>query len=166
MAAPAPKLADRFSQTHSKQSLRLWLSILNCSTVIEKEIRSFLAREFDTTLPRFDVLAALDRYSDGLSMGELSGHLLVSNGNVTGLVARLQEDGLVERNVSPVDRRTFRVRLTDAGRRSFVKMAAAHEAFVDALLSDLGDREIADLLTRLHRIQDRLDAKLAREEDA
>ena len=138
---------------HSKQSLRLWLRLLNTTTFIEKSIRSYFAQAFDTTLPRFDVLAALDRHPDGLTMGELSEHLLVSNGNVTGLVSRLQEDGMVLRTASKDDRRTYRVRLTRKGQQAFHEMATAHESFVDGMLSGLNDKDLGKLTTLLERLQ-------------
>jgi len=166
MASLLHRIEERLSPPHSKQSLRLWLSLLNCATVIEKEIRGYLAREFQTTLPRFDVLAALDRRPDGLTMSALSEHLLVSNGNVTGLVARLQDDGLVERTVSPEDRRTFRVKLTEKGASAFAEMAVAHEAYVDRLLSALSDEDIAGLLERLNSVQSSVDSVLRSETDS
>lgn len=138
---------------HSKLSLRLWLRLLSCSTVIEKRIRQKLIDEFDTTLPRFDVLATLDRAPDGLTMGELSTQLLVSGGNATTVVSRLIEDGHVERIVNEADRRSITVRLTRRGRKDFAAMAAAHEAWVEQYLSDISDAEIDALLAGLARVR-------------
>jgi DNA-binding MarR family transcriptional regulator len=131
-----------------KRALRLWLRLLTCSSTIERRIAQRLRDEFDTTLPRFDLLAALDRAGDqGLTMGEAAGMLMVSNGNVTGLAARLKADGLIEALAGP-DRRVQRIRLTPAGQSSFTVMAGAHERWIEALLADL-TREEADELTRL-----------------
>jgi len=130
---------------HSKQSLRVWLRLLSCSNVIERRIRKNLAREFGTTLPRFDVLSALDRAPGGLTMSALSGMLMVSNGNVTGLVNRLINDGLVARRVDKNDRRTFHVRLTDEGRRAFDKMARRHEEWMDEMFAELDTGQIEGL---------------------
>ena len=138
---------------HSKQSLRLWLRLLSCTTLIEKRLRQMLVDRFDTTLPRFDVLAALDRAPSGLNMGELSSMLLVSNGNVTAIVGRLASDGLVERAPGATDRRVLHVKLTERGRTAFQAMAAQHEAWIDQIMSELGQEEIDDLLTRLDRIR-------------
>jgi DNA-binding MarR family transcriptional regulator len=138
---------------HSKQSLRLWLRLLSCTTLIEKRLRQMLIDRFDTTLPRFDVLAALDRAPDGLNMGELSSMLLVSNGNVTAIVGRLASDGLVERAPGATDRRVLHVKLTERGRTAFHAMAAQHEAWIDQIMSALGQEEIDDLLARLDRIR-------------
>ena len=102
---------------HSKQSLRLWLKLLGCTMIVEKRLRARLDAEFATTLPRFDVLAALERHSQGLKMSALSEFLMVSNGNVTGVVSRLIEDGLVTRTVDREDRRSATVRLTPQGPR-------------------------------------------------
>lgn len=138
--------------THSKQSLRLWLRLLSCSTLLEKRIRRRLAEDFETTLPRFDVLAAFERAPAGLSMGELSKFLLVSNGNVTGIVSRLIEDGLAER-VAGGDRRTVRVRMTPRGRRTFKMISAQHEKWIDKMMGGLSGREIATLLALLAKVR-------------
>lgn len=134
---------------HSKQSLRLWLRLLSCSLVIEKRIKVRLEREFNTTLPRFDVLAVLDRHPNGLTMTQLSQSLMVTNGNATGLVDRLIEDQLVVRQVSSEDRRLVTVTLTPRGRETFARMAKVHEAWVDNLLAGVTDAEIVALLRLL-----------------
>ncbi|MBV7255336.1 MarR family transcriptional regulator [Pacificimonas sp. WHA3] len=118
----------------SKDRLRLWLKILKTVRFIEAELRENLRTEFQSTLPRFDVMAALHRYPAGLKMGELSGVLKVSNGNVTGIVDRLVDEGHVVRESVPGDRRAARVRLTSRGRDEFIVQAAAHEAWINGLL--------------------------------
>jgi DNA-binding MarR family transcriptional regulator len=138
---------------HAKQSLRLWLRLLSCSLTIEKTIRMRLRSEFEATLPRFDVMAALDRSEDGLTMSELSAHLLVSNGNVTGLVQRLVQDGLVSKQAVASDRRAQRVKLTEAGRAAFAEMAVAHEGWVDAMLSGLDEDEARTLHALLGKLR-------------
>jgi DNA-binding MarR family transcriptional regulator len=140
-------------EQHSKQPLRLWLRLLGCSTAIEKKARAMLVERFATTLPRFDVLAALDRAPDGLMMSELSGQLLVSNGNITAIVSRLVEDGLITRTQDKSDRRILRVKLTPKGRRDFRVMAAEHEKWIERLLGDLADTEITHLLAGLSRVR-------------
>ena len=138
---------------HSKQPLRLWLRLLSCSMVIEKRIRQQLVEDFGTTLPRFDLLAALERHTAGLTMGELSSSLLVSNGNVTSIVERLVEEGLVERRQSASDRRVLRVALTARGRRQFRNMAAVHEGWIDSMMADLDARDIEMLLVGLQQLR-------------
>ncbi len=138
---------------HSKQSLRLWIRLLTCSTTIEKKMRAMLIERFDTTLPRFDVLAGLDRAPEGLTMSELSSLLLVSNGNLTAIVSRLVDDGLVTRTQSRTDRRVLRVKLTAKGRRDFRAMAAEHEKWIEQLFADLGDIEIDNLLAGLNNVR-------------
>ena len=118
-----------------KDELRLWLRLLTCTNLIEAEIRRRLRAEFDTTLPRFDLLAQLERHPAGLTLGEISRRMMVSNGNVTGLAARLEEEGLVERRVSATDRRAQSLRLTPRGRREFARQSAAHEGWVAELLA-------------------------------
>lgn len=138
---------------HSKQSLRLWLRLLSCSTVIEKRIRNRLAREFDTTLPRFDVLAALNRKHEGMTMGEMSETLMVSNGNVTGVVNRLLQDGLIIKEIEPQDRRTTRIRLSNKGTEEFAEMALTHEDWVDQMFRALNNEEIEQLMTMLAKLR-------------
>lgn len=134
-----------------KRALRLWLRLLTCSSTIERRIAQRLRDEYDTTLPRFDLLAALDRAGDqGLTMGEAAGMLMVSNGNVTGLAARLKTDGLIETLPGP-DRRVQRIRLTPTGRTRFAAMAAAHERWIEDLLGGLTGAETADLTHLLER---------------
>ena len=119
-----------------RSSVRVWLRLLSCTMAIEKEVqRRFVER--DMTLPRFDVLAALDRTRDGLSMGALSQALLVSNGNVTQLVQKLVREGLVEMHKLPKDRRSSIVRLTDEGRSRFGELARAHQDWIDQMIGGL-----------------------------
>jgi DNA-binding MarR family transcriptional regulator len=143
---------------HSKQSLRLWLKLLSCTMIIEKKLRTRLDADFKTTLPRFDVLAALERHAQGLKMSALSEFLMVSNGNVTGVVSRLIEDGLVTRTVDQEDRRSATVRLTRKGRDSFLKMAAVNEGWMDKMFADLSDPEIEDLMRLLTRVRRSIEA--------
>lgn len=133
----------------SKQSLRLWLRLLTCSTMIEERMRQMLKDKFDTTLPRFDLMAALYRAEGaGVTMGELSRWLMVSNGNVTGVAERLEKEGLIERHPSPTDRRTQIVTLTEKGADAFETWAVEHERWISGLLGDL-DAEEMDLLMGL-----------------
>ena len=132
-----------------KDRLRLWIRLLRASRTIEAELRERLKREFDTTLPRFDVLASLYRQQEGMLMSDLSRFLLVSNGNVTGIVDRLVSEGLVARARRNGDRRTSMVRLTDAGVSAFEKMAMAHEGWVGELLGGVGLDETRRLAAML-----------------
>ena len=124
------ELADR-------SSVRLWLRLLSCTMAIEKQVQRNLAEQFDSTLPRFDVLAALARRPDGMAMGELSRALLVSNGNVTAIVKKLASDGHVRIAPLESDRRTSIVRLTASGERHFERLAKAHHDWIDRLLMGL-----------------------------
>lgn len=136
----------------TKPRLRLWLRLYAATSVIEREMRRFLRARFATTLPRFDLMAALERAPDGLSMGELSHRLMASGGNVTSIVGGLERDGLVRRRQPASDRRTSYVALTERGRAAFAIMAREHERWIDELLADLPDGEIdalTDLLAKL-----------------
>jgi DNA-binding MarR family transcriptional regulator len=125
----------------SKDRLRLWLRLLKITRLIEADLRERLRLEFASTLPRFDVMAALNRRDKGLKMSEISSVLKVSNGNVTGIVDRLCDEGLALREAVPGDRRAARVRLTLRGGEEFARQAAAHEAWIDAHLAGLTSAE-------------------------
>lgn len=140
------------SESISKQRLRLWIRLLLVTRSAEKELSEFVRTEHGTTLPRFDVLAALHRADAPLSMTELSRQLLVSNGNTTAVVARLHANGLVRRTSADGDRRVVMVELTGRGRRHFEQLAADHEQRVDSLFAGITDdelRQLDDLLQRL-----------------
>ncbi|HEY7086372.1 MAG TPA: MarR family transcriptional regulator [Hyphomicrobiaceae bacterium] len=138
----------RSSEPASKQKLRLWLGLLRASRAIEGELRARLRQEFATTLPKFDVMAALARKDAGTTMTELSRLLMVSNGNVTGIIDRLAAEDMVVRLPPQGDRRTTFVRLTTKGAQHFAAMAKAHEAWIAELLAGLG-RDDTDTLVSL-----------------
>lgn len=140
----------------SKERLRLWLRFLKASRAIEAQIRDNLRREFASTLPRFDVMAALSRYSDGLKMSQLSEVLRVSNGNVTGIVDRLVEDGILVRVAVPNDRRAWLVRLTERGEKEFATQAAAHESWINEMLAEFGPKDAANIANRLEHLEQSL----------
>jgi len=137
----------------SKQRLRLWIRLLRASRGIENGVRNFLREEFGFTLPRFDVMAALYRADDGLTMSELSRELMVSNGNITGIVDRLLEDRLIQRGFREGDRRTGLVKLTSSGRDLFEKMARGHESWIDRRLDLLSTTDVAASIKLLEGIQ-------------
>lgn len=134
-------------------ALRVWLRLLSCTTLIENLISSHLRGEFDTTLPRFDVMAQLARFPDGLLMSDLSQRLMVSNGNITGIIDKLERDGFVERILLPEDRRARKVRLTDKGRVAFDQMAVTHETWIHDWLSSLSVEEQQVLYTLLGKLK-------------
>lgn len=142
--------SGRRSQSTSKQRLRLWLRLLRTCRAMEVELRERLRVDFDTTLPKFDVMAALDRRPAGMTMTELSRFLMVSNGNVTGIVDRLVGEGMVERRPHAADRRAVFVRLTPKGTRQFSTMAKAHETWVNELLGQFGAQETETMLALLN----------------
>lgn len=127
----------------ARQRLRLWLHMLKAVRHIENDLRDRLRREFDTTLPRFDVLATLHARPEGLKMTDPSQQLMVSNGNVTGIVDRLVTDGLAERQVVENDRRAFRIQITDKGRLLMDRMLAAHQRWIDELLQSVPESDVA-----------------------
>lgn len=136
----------------SKRRLKLWIRLLGVTRAAESELREFLRVGHDTTLPRFDVMAALYRKREGVTMSELSRLLLVSNGNATTVVDRLEKDGLVRRTQSDTDRRTVFVALTAEGLATFEGLAADHEAQVDRLFGNLTEGEIDTLTDILKRM--------------
>lgn len=136
-----------------KAELRLWLRLLTCTTMVEQMVRTRLRERFDVTLPRFDLMAQLYRAGDGMTLGDLSRRMMVSNGNVTGLVERLVADGQVERTTHPRDRRAAVVRLTPAGRDAFAAMAAEHEGWVADAFAGLQPGDHAALMGALGRLK-------------
>ncbi|EED36307.1 MarR-family transcriptional regulator [Luminiphilus syltensis NOR5-1B] len=155
MAQPELATLDHESRiaADDHQSIRLWLRLLTCTNLIEKRLRSRLREEFDTTLPRFDFLAQLERASDGLTMGELSARMMVSGGSVSGLATQLESEGLISREPVPENRRTFCVRLTRQGKRRFSEMATQHELWVMEMLGCLNASEVDDLMASLKRLK-------------
>ncbi|WP_201830187.1 MarR family winged helix-turn-helix transcriptional regulator [Microvirga zambiensis] len=132
-----------------REELRLWLRLLTCSTLIEGEVRRRLRERFDVTLPRFDLMAQLDKAPEGMSLSDLSKRMMVSNGNLTGLVDRLVASGHVARTVSPTDRRAMVISLTEAGRAEFRTMAGEHEHWIADLFGDLNTKDRSDLMRLL-----------------
>lgn len=142
--------------SYDEANIRLWLRLLTSARLIEKRLQRGLAVEYATTLPRFDVLAALDRADQPMAMGELSRALLVSNGNVTPIVGALERDGHVLLQPGKADRRKSLVSLTPSGRVHFAELAAAHHGWIDTMLSELAlttrerlDTDLAALKTKL-----------------
>ena len=138
-------------------SIKLWLRLLTCSSLIERKLRTALREEFDTTLPRFDFLAQLDRVPEGLSMGELSNRMMVSGGNVSGIAGQLVKEGLISRRAVPENRRTFIVKLSPKGRRFFQKMAVRHEQWIIALLGELSMEDVNQAMGLLGKVKVKLE---------
>ena len=145
--------ADHEFRAHADQhaSLRLWLRLLSCTKRVEDKIRQKLRESFDITLPRFDLMAQLERHPDGLTMGELSRRMMVTGGNITTIVDQLEKEKLVVREVGVNDRRSFTVKLTQAGRDAFADMAIAHESWVADLFEGLSVSQQSELYTLLGR---------------
>ena len=140
---------ENTEEPDTKARLRLWLRLLKLSSGIESELRKRLRDDHGTTLPRFDVMAALYRYPDGLKMSDLSNHLRVSNGNVTGILDRLTEEGLALRVAIPGDRRAHLACLTPKGRAVFADLAKFHENWINGLLQGLSKEESETVSTLL-----------------
>jgi DNA-binding MarR family transcriptional regulator len=133
-------------------SVRLWLRMLACTNRVESFVRQNLQLKFQTTLPRFDLMAQLERAPQGLKMSELSQRMMVTGGNVTGITDGLEKEGLVIRQVDPTDRRVFHVRLSAEGQRQFRRMAAEHEQWVIELFAGMTVKhknQLVDLLGEL-----------------
>jgi len=147
---------DMEARAHSEhpEALRLWLRLLTCTQLVEKRVRGELRAQFGTTLPRFDLMAQLERSPDGLKMNELSRRMMVTGGNVTGITDQLAAEGLVDRVDVEGDRRAYRVLLTAKGRKAFQEMAAAHADWVVDAFSGLSDKEVAVLHKLLGKVKD------------
>lgn len=157
IATPWVDAETRVHDDHH-MSLRLWLRMLSCTNQIESRIRQSLQTRFDTTLPRFDLMAQLERAPEGLKMSELSQRMMVTGGNVTGITDGLEQEGLVIREVDPSDRRIFRVRLTAEGQRQFQRMATEHEQWVVDLFGSLTQRQKKQLVDLLGDLKSHISA--------
>ena len=153
-------LVDResVSTEHDHTSLRLWLRLLTCTTMIENCVKKGLRTDFQTTLPRFDLMAQLARYPDGLKMGELSQRMMVSGGNITGITDQLESEGMVQRLPLEGDRRALLIRLTPTGRKAFAEMASVHEGWIVESLSGLSEREVETLHKLLGKVKQHINA--------
>lgn len=154
-------MVDSGKTSRSKQSLRLWLRLLGCENIVEQTVRTKLRKEFDVTLPQFDVLSELEHAGCALTMSQLSTKLMVSNGNVTGVVDRLERDGYVNREASASDRRVQFIALTNRGIEAFKAMALAHESWIEDLFGDLSSDEIRTLIKVLGKARDSVQANLS-----
>jgi DNA-binding MarR family transcriptional regulator len=134
-------------------ALRLWLRMLTCTLLIEKQVNGRLKTDFAQSLPRFDLLSQLHRHPAGLRMTELSRRMMVTGGSVTGLTDGLQAEGLVERHEDPADRRSKWVRLTALGRKRFVAMAAEHAQWIAQMMGGLSAAEQRELYRMLARLK-------------
>ena len=146
-------------ETDSKVRVRTWLKILKTSNFIEKYLRERLRNDHRTTLPRFDVMSALQRSPNGLKMSELSGVLKVSNGNITGIIDRLVQEGHVERIAIQGDRRAYLAALTDKGSKKFQEYALEHEMWINELLSDISSDDAKMITSLLSSITEKGDLK-------
>ncbi|RYF32736.1 MAG: MarR family transcriptional regulator [Comamonadaceae bacterium] len=146
---------DLEARAHSEHpdELRLWLRLLTCTQLVEKQVRNGLREQFATTLPRFDLMSQLERTSEGMKMNELSRRMMVTGGNVTGITDQLVTEGLVERVDVEGDRRAWRVRLTPRGRKTFNDMAQQHEGWIVEAFAGLSVKEIAQLHKLLGKVK-------------
>jgi DNA-binding MarR family transcriptional regulator len=153
---------DMEAQSHSEhpEALRLWLRLLTCTQLVEKQVRINLREQFDTTLPRFDLMAQLQRNPEGLKMNELSRRMMVTGGNVTGITDQLVAEGLVERLEVDGDRRAYRVRLTVLGRKTFDDMAKQHEDWIVSSFDILTPKEVDALYKLLGKVKEHHHAKI------
>lgn len=151
-ALTATDVETRAGREHH-EALRLWLRLLATTNLVEARVRRLLLERFATTLPRFDLMAQLERAPQGLKMGELSRRLMVTGGNVTGITDLLEREGLVARSADPTDRRAYRVKLTPAGRRTFRAMADEHERWIVQSFAGLSRKDTAELFELLGRLK-------------
>jgi DNA-binding MarR family transcriptional regulator len=155
LKAPQPAAVDAETRASADDhlALRLWLRLLACTNRIEAPLKQRLRQRFAGSLPRFDLMAQLERHPQGLKMRELSRRLMVTGGNVTGLTDRLVAEGLVQRREDPRDRRAFTVSLTAEGRRQFRTMAREHEGWVVELLGGIDAAQQAELYRLLGELK-------------
>lgn len=159
MASPSQIFERKMENIpREKDGLRMWLRLVACTQMVEQEIRVMLREKFEMTLPRFELLAALDRVPDGLTMGELSRWLMVTKGNITGIAERLSEDGYIKRQPTPTDRRSFVVTLTPRGRKLFKEMETEYERFLDSIFGEISIDDIDSFTGVLARVKEVIDS--------
>ena len=146
--------SDDNTSSRSKQSLRLWLRLFSCQALVEDKIRALLRDNYGITLPQFDVLAELEHAGRALTMTELSKYLVVSNGNITGVVDRLEREDYLTRIRSDEDRRVQYIELTSQGKKRFKKIAIDHEKWVSDIFADLSQDQISELISLLKTTKD------------
>lgn len=155
----APSVDQKLPAGSGTVELRLWVRLLACAKLGEKQLRRLFEADFDSTLPRFDVMAVLYRAPEGLRMSELSKALLVSNGNVTVVVRQLQERGHVKSEANPKDGRSAIVSLTPSGRKRFLELAEAHHALISDLFVDVGAGDKETLAAALGTLRSVMNAR-------
>jgi DNA-binding MarR family transcriptional regulator len=148
-------LETRLTDDHH-QSLKLWLRLLSCTVMVEDQIRARLRSEFAITLPRFDLMAQLERYPEGLRMGELSRRMMVTGANVTGITDQLEQEQLVVRMTDPKDRRAYSVKLTPEGKRTFKRMATVHGQWIEEIFSSLAIDQKNQMIEILSQVKSHL----------
>lgn len=147
-----PDLESRLTPT-SCDHLRTWLRFLSCGRLIENEVRSRLRREFNTTLPRYDLMAHLEKHPKGIKMSDLSRHLMVTNGNITGITDQLVKEGLVQRIKLPHDRRSSLLKLTSKGYIQLAEISAAHNEWICSVFGQLPNSTIQQLMLSLNELK-------------
>ena len=155
MGEPLIDLETRLTKD-DHQALRLWLRLMSCTVRIENQVRSRLRQDFDTTVPRFDLMAQLERNPAGLRMSDISKRLMVSSGNITGITDQLEKEGLVIRTLDPADRRAVTVKLTEAGLKKFRQMAEQHENWIAQTFSALTREEKETMSALLKKLKSQL----------
>lgn len=154
-SAAIPDFPDLESRTQADDhdDLKLWLRLLSCANLIENEIRSRLRSTFQTTLPRFDMMAQLQRAPEGMKMSDLSRYMMVTNGNITGITDQLEKEGMVERIKVASDRRSSLIRLTPKGKNAFAEMSEIHEQWIQELLAGMPEKDRHSLFGLLGRLK-------------
>ena len=151
--------------SREKEGLRLWLRIVSCTQIVEQELRTMLREKFDMTPARFELLTALNRVTNGLTMGELSTWLMVTKGNVTGIAIRLSEDGYITRRPTPDDRRSFVVTLTKKGKQIVNEMELAYEQLLDQLFVEVSIDDSDTFTGVLAKVTEAIEEKRAAQEE-
>ena len=155
---PTQDIADARDMGARNIEARIWICALTLHGEIHNRLNRAFLREFGITLAKFDVLAQLARFEEGLSQGRLSQFLKVTGGNVTGLVRRLLADGLITREMSPADRRSFIVRPTPQGTAIYRAARERHDALLREWFGALPPDRLEHALASLRLLHDQLRA--------
>ena len=143
-------MAPREWSAEEERALLLWIALARCYRTFARAVAARIA-EYGLTTPQFGILEALHHLGP-LSLGDLADKLLVTGGNVTFVIDRLEEQGLVERVRSTEDRRVVKAQLTEEGRRVIAGVFPQHARAIAELARQLKPEEQEELRRLLKRL--------------
>ena len=150
----APRLDDTAYDVAPRDDIRTWLRLVKAVLPMEREVNRMFQHEFGQSLPRFDVLSQLERSRPGgHAVGVLADLLIASAGNITRLISRMEDEGLVHRTMADGDRRRQIVVITNKGLDLYRTMEDRHTRWCVERMAGLSADEKADLQRLLIKLR-------------